>query len=226
MAVQVRLAQGENETGATCLGMVLAAHGLHVGQEELRMVCGVSRNGTDLHVLARAAETYGLVTEISEADQLPDASLPLIGRWGNAQIAVIDRHHGDTWGIVDPIEGRSEITAAQLAARPPSQVLAITPGPEFRPSPRLPGMVSMLASRAARTKAGIAYVVIAGLALIVPGVAAPAFIRLFVDSYLSGGDSAGVHAVILGLVTALAFTVVLTTLQLLGLRRQIGRAHV
>ena len=221
MSVEVRLAQGENETGVTCLGMVLASHGLAVGQEELRMVCGVGRDGTDLDVLARAAETYGFIAHVREGsvEELKDAPLPLIASWGTAHVAVIDRHRGDAWGIVDPIDGRVEVSAASIANLLGPCVLAIAPGPDFRPGPRVPGMVSLLASRAARTKAGIAYVVIAGLALIIPGVAAPGFMRLFVDGYLSGGDTSGVRGIMIGLTVALAFTVILTALQLFGLRR-------
>ena len=224
MTVRVRLTQGANEAGAACLGMVLASHGLAVGQEELRMVCGVGRDGTDLDILARAAETYGFVAEVrdvreSDVATLAGGQLPLIVSWGQANVAVIDGHRAGTWDIVNPVTGRTDMSTESLALALGPRVLAIVPGPDFRPGPRLPGILSMLASRAARTKVGIAYVVIAGLALIVPGVAAPAFVRLFVDGYLSGGETSGVSGVIGGLAVALVISVILTTLQLLGLRR-------
>ena len=63
------------------------------------------------------------------------------------------------------------------------------------------------------------FVVIAGLALVAPGLVAPAYVRMFVDDYLTGGSTQSAPLVLAGLIGALVLTVALVVLQQLGLRR-------
>ena len=217
MSVPVRLALGANETGIACLAMLLAAQGMRVGQEELARAVGVTRDGSSFAELADAAALYGGQAKICAGgptvlDTLP---LPVIVRWGPSHARVLEARGRGGWTAVDPLLGRVHVSEAQLREAWGGEALALD-GPTSGARRRSWRGVRR---RLTGSWPGISYVVLAGLALIVPGLLAPALIRAFVDEYLIAGNREGSRGIIVGLVAALVVGLILSYLQLRGLQR-------
>jgi ABC-type bacteriocin/lantibiotic exporter with double-glycine peptidase domain len=71
------------ECGAAALAIILGYYKLFVPLAELRVTCGVTRDGTSIKDIANAAETFGLKTEgrTYEMEDLDKIPLPSIIYW-------------------------------------------------------------------------------------------------------------------------------------------------
>ena len=216
--VPVRLALGANESGIACLAMLLASHGVHVGQEELVRTFGVTRDGSQFSELAETAAMHGLQARVIAGDPsvLDSVALPAMVRWGPTHARILESRHRGGWSAVDPMLGRVLISDEELRRSWGGEALVVD-GTADRRVVRRPWRG--VGARLRGSWTGVAYVVLAGLALIVPGLLVPALIQEFVDEYLIAGNRRGATVIIIGLVAALVLGLALGYLQLRGLQR-------
>ncbi|MEA1674634.1 NHLP family bacteriocin export ABC transporter peptidase/permease/ATPase subunit [Nitrospirillum sp. BR 11163] len=179
------------ECGAACLAMVLAHHGKWVPLPELREACGVSRDGSRASNIVRAARAYGLEAKgfRCEPHHLADIAMPCIVFVDLSHYVVLEGMTGGRVQLNDPAAGRRVLTAAEFDALFSGIVLTFQTGADFRRSGAVPSTWRDIAALVAGTHGPLALAVLAGVALILPGLVVPAATQVFVDYYLVQGQA-------------------------------------
>ena len=79
------------ECGAACLCMVLAYYNKWIPLEQVREDCGVSRDGSSLDNIAKAARNFGMQVKAFKLDpeELSEVPLPCIAHWDFEHFVVI-----------------------------------------------------------------------------------------------------------------------------------------
>lgn len=194
------------ECGAASLAIILAHYGRIVSLEELRGACGVSRNGSKASNLLRAARSYGLKAQgyKKEVDQIPDLPLPAVIFWNFNHFLVLEGFAPGRYYLNDPASGPRWVSEKEFDESFTGVVLAFSPGPDFRKGGSRPGILAGLRRRLLGSKLALAFVLIAGAGLLMPGLVVPTFIRLFVDKVLVAHSEDWFRPLVLGLLIAAA----------------------
>ena len=203
------------ECGAAALGIVLAYHGRIVPLEELRLACGVSRDGSKASNIVKAARAYGLVPRgfRKEPQGLKTLPLPMILYWGFNHFLVLEGFGKGKIYLNDPASGPRVVTEEELDQSFTGVVLTFEPGPSFTRAGQFPSLFEALYRRLANQRAALAFAVLAGLCMVVPGLMIPAFNRMFVDRYLVGGLQAWALLLLQGMALTAILLVALNLLQ-------------
>lgn len=174
------------ECGAASLAMVLGYHGRFVPLEELRRACGVTRDGSSAPGIINAAREYGLEPRgyRKEPDDLWALPLPLIAFWNFYHFLVVEGHDEEGVYLNDPERGRWKASHDEFDASFTGIVLSFDKGPDFRVNERPGGVFKRLGARLGNARSTKAYLVIAGLAVVVPGLLFPSLVKVFVDDFL------------------------------------------
>ncbi|MEU9000770.1 NHLP family bacteriocin export ABC transporter peptidase/permease/ATPase subunit [Streptomyces sp. NPDC048551] len=213
------------ECGAAALAMVLGHHGRFVPLEELRIACGVSRDGSRAANLLRAARGYGLQAKGMQMD------LAALARVRPAAILFWEFNHyvvydgmGRRLGrrgvyVNDPARGRRFVPMDEFDTSFTGVVLTFEPGTGFHRSGRKPGVLRALPARLRGTSASMLAAVLCSLLLVAVGATVPALSRTYIDMFLIGEQTSLLGVLFASMAVALVLTAVLTSLQQANLLR-------
>lgn len=176
------------ECGAASLSIVLSYYKSFIPLEELRISCGVSRDGSKANNILKAARQYGMEAKgyRKNPEDLRNMPWPVIIHWNFNHFLVLEGIQKDRVFLNDPVTGPREITFEELDQSFTGVVLTMKPAEGYVPQGKTSSLLSSLSSRIKGSEKALVYAIIAGLFLVLPGLVIPVFSKIFIDQVLLG----------------------------------------
>ena len=179
------------ECGAASLAMVMAYYGKWVALEQLRVDCGVSRNGSNAKNICRAAEKYGFKTKgyAYNIQKLKErGKFPAIIHWGGGHFVVLDGIRGNKAIINDPAKGLVKVDLKIFDQMFTGIYIEILPDETFQPGGKKKSIFAFAKKRLKGAVALITFFAVTTIVFYLFTIINPAISQVFVD-YLLGGKN-------------------------------------
>ena len=176
------------ECGAASLAMICAYYNKWIPLEQIRVDCGVSRDGANAKNLLVAARSYGFTAKgyRYEPDDLKkNGKFPCIIHWNFNHFVVLDGFKGKKAVINDPAKGTYTVSMETFDKSFTGICLMFEPSESFVPSGKRKSVLSFAVKRLSGAKVAVAFVVFTTLISALIGVITPAFSRIFMDRLLT-----------------------------------------
>lgn len=180
------------ECGAACLTMILHYYGYYAPLEQVRLDCGVSRDGSNAKNILKAARHYGLNTSAyrMEPEVLrKEGTFPCIIHWNFNHFVVCNGFKGDKVYINDPGRGSVKVSLEEFDESFTGICIIPTPGDDYESKGKKKNVFTYTLSRLKGTGVAIAFVVLTMIISSLLQIINPVFSRIFIDRLLTGINS-------------------------------------
>lgn len=176
------------ECGAASLSMILRFFGCFVGLPELRTTCGVSRDGSNMLNIKRAAIRYGLDVQSFRLDsaQLAESGhlFPVIAWWNHNHFLVVESYKFGRFLVVDPSGGRYGLDAEAFSKSFSGLILSMKPGSAFEKCGKQENFLKLFLPYIVSYKYSILFLLAIAVAMLIPSLANPGLSGTFVSEFL------------------------------------------
>ena len=203
------------ECGAAALSMILKYYKRYVPLEQLRLDCGVSRDGTKANNMLKAARKYGLEAKgiKVELGGLKKASYPAVIFWNFNHFVVLEGFkHGKAY-IDDPASGRRYVDFDEFDDSFTGIVLMFRPGEEFEKGGSKPAIWPKIKRRLEGRLSILMFMILIGFLMFILGFLYPSFSRFFIDDILVAGSMRQLKPLLAFMAGSLVINGVLTWVQ-------------
>jgi NHLM bacteriocin system ABC transporter peptidase/ATP-binding protein len=210
------------ECGAASLAMILSYYGRFIPLEQLRVDCGVSRDGSNAAQLAKAARKHGLEAsgkKYTLDDIRNRASRPCVLFWGFGHFLVFEGMKGKQFQLNDPAGGRRLVDEEEFSKSFTGIAVEFAPGPEFKRVGSAPSLLRGFHAWLRGNRIPAMYAVACGILLSIPGVLIPGLSSAFINGVVLGGDVSSGKWLILGMVVMVLLQIGLILLQAFCINR-------
>lgn len=177
------------ECGAASLAMIMAYYDKWVALEQVRVDCGVSRNGSTAKNILAAARKYGFKTKgfAYNVDKLrEEGKFPAIIHWGGAHFVVLNGFSGNKAIVNDPAKGLIKYDLETFDEFFTGIYLEITPDENFVPGGKRKSVLEFAKRRLKGATGAIALFSISIVVFYLFGIINPTINQVFLDQLLSG----------------------------------------
>ena len=177
------------ECGAAALCMVMAYYGKWVPLEQVRLACGVSRDGSKAKNIYLAAEHYGFKVKafrMSPESLKEKGQFPCILHWNMNHFVVLDGFKGKWVYLNDPARGEVKVSWEEFDRAFTGVTIIPVPGESFEPSGKPKSTVEFARKRLVGAGAAVAFVMLTTAISYLFGIANSVTSRIFMDRLLTG----------------------------------------
>lgn len=177
------------ECGAACLDMIMAYYKKWVPLEQVRVDCGVSRDGSKASNIVKAARAYGLQIKAHRYGMQAvqnNVSYPAIIHWNFNHFVVLNGFKGNKAILNDPARGHVEIPMEEFDKSFTGVCLEFEPGEGFAADGRKDSVLKFAAKRLHGSTLAIVFVMLTTVLTAFVSLLTPAFSRIFTDYILTG----------------------------------------
>ncbi len=177
------------ECGAASLAMVMAYYGKWVPLEQIRMDCGINRDGSNARNIMVTARRYGF--EVSgfrcEPEDLREEMVfPCIIHWNFNHFVVLNGFSRKKAFLNDPARGEVSVSMEEFESSFTGVCLRVVPGADFVPSGKRKSTLAFARRRLRGAGGAVAFVALSSVISYLFGMASPLFSRFFMDRLLTG----------------------------------------
>ena len=176
------------ECGAACLDMVLAYYSKWVPLEQVRLDCGVSRDGSNAGNVLKAARNYGLKADgyRLEPEELKKyGEFPCIIHWNFNHFVVCCGFKGNKAVINDPGQGTVQVDMETFDRSFTGVCMMFSPTEQFQPGGKKKSIAGFARKRLQGAEAAMVFVILTTLITTLITILDTGFMKVFFDRLLT-----------------------------------------
>lgn len=177
------------ECGAASLAMVAAYYNKWVPLEQVRIDCGVSRDGSNAKNVLIAARNYGLEAagyRFEPESLREEGEFPCIIHWNFNHFVVLNGFRGDKAVLNDPARGTVKVSMKEFDESFTGICLMMKPGENFEPGGKPKSVLEFAKKRLVGARAAIVFVALTTVISYLFSIINPVMSQIFMDRLLTG----------------------------------------
>lgn len=174
------------ECGAAALAIILGYHGRYIPLDQLRVECGVSRDGSKASHLLKVGQNHNLHAAgfSRELNDLHGLNAPCILFWEFNHFVVFEGYRKGIYYINDPAFGKRQLSESEFSEAFTGITLEFNPTVNFKRFGKPYNVITDVLTWVKGFEKPLALIILLGIMLSVPMVLIPLYSRFFIDYIL------------------------------------------